>query len=104
MVIPQYPTVKVSFNSINVASDTITGLDSATYPNILVMSLVNTDSIFWIEPDINGKQQLCTTKTFAALMNIRYNIGGVTPSGKVADPFVAQNVNGETVYMPFPEL
>lgn len=103
------PTVKVSFNSVNVNTDLITGLDSAVYgggAGIPVMLLVNTDPIFWIQKDINGQDQLCTTKTFASLMHLTFLVGGLTPSGKVADPFIIayHDEAGLPVYMPFPKL
>ncbi len=100
------PTVKVSFTGVNVATDTITGLDSANYANIPITTLVTTDSAFWIESDINGIQQLCTTKTFTTPMIIRFNRGGVSPAQRTADPFIIVYTDeaGLPVYMPFPSL
>lgn len=104
------PTTKVSFNIVNVLTDSITGLDSATYGppgvGIPVSVLVTTDSSWWIEPDINGREQLCTTKSFSAQMHINYLVGGVTPSGKVSDPFIIAyyTESGLPVWKPFPFL
>lgn len=104
------PTIKVSFAAINVNTDTITALDSATYgpigsSGIPVTALVNTDSSWWIQPDINGQMQLCTTKCLHSKMIITYMRAGASYS-RTADPFTIayHDEAGLPVYMPFPAL
>lgn len=94
-MIPAFPnvyTLKVSFPGLDVASDMITGLDTAIYGapgiGIPVLALVANNPSFWIQQDTDGKDHLCTTKTTAGPMVLHFLTGpGPMPRNKTACNF-----------------
>jgi len=106
MILNSPDTNRVSFISVNPTTDYILTLDSAVYGppgvGILMSTLVTTDAAFWIQPDADGIQQLCTTKVYGKRMNMTYLKLGMPPVlNTVGHTFVGYENNlGEQEFAP----
>lgn len=80
--------IPVSLPLTDIANDTIQDIGGSTYSNTTATALVAVDARFWIEPDFEGNDHLCTTQQEGLPLTISAT-NNSTPYTNNSEAFVA---------------